>query len=92
MTVQAWERLVVADDRLPLGALAVTTDCSHRTLIERFLAWVGLPPVARLLRSLECYARSTGIAAGAASPLLARPISKWSSQGLVARGGQQRRP
>jgi AraC-like DNA-binding protein len=48
----AWRRLVAADGSIALGSLAAEMDCSHRTLIARFRAWVGLPPktIARLLR------------------------------------------
>jgi len=48
----AWNKLVAADGRMPLGPLAAAVGCSHRTLIARFQTYVGLPPktVARLLR------------------------------------------
>ena len=48
----ALRRLVAADGRVALGAVAAELDCSHRTLIARFRTCVGFPPktIARLLR------------------------------------------
>jgi len=48
----AWRRLVAADGRIALGSLASEMGCSHRTLIARFRAYVGVPPktIARVLR------------------------------------------
>ena len=48
----AWRRLVGAHGRVALGSLASELECSHRTLIARFRACIGLPPktIARVLR------------------------------------------
>jgi len=71
----AWRRLLAADGRIALGALAADIGCSHRTLIARFQTCVGFPPktIARLLRFNRVVRSLDGLRRTRASEPVSKP-------------------